>query len=429
MPLHPPGEPGEEAFRRGHVAEAGERLPKPGDARYRAWANQPFACQGQERRHERDRRGDREHGDRECTEPDRLDQARFEGEQAERGDREGRARVDHRATGSGRRAGDGALEQFPTTGTIARRAIQGAMLLAEPAHDEQTVVDREPQSDGGHNVDHGRVDVGDEGEPEQHAESADDGDDRADERDSGGEEAAEHHEHDEQRDRQRDGLAASQVLLRGLDDRVHEQRGAAHLRGRAGELGTHVAGRPFEGGEQGIRGCRIGLRAAHPGDRRRNQEPVAALREQSGELGERIAVRLAGRGERIGQLHAVEVRDALGELGRDRDRRGIPRVDADDDERERRARRAAPGEHLVGIAALAVDGRRRAVEPIEERLTGHPADGGRDADGDDGEPGADRGHRMAGGEPARPREHSAGFIAHDHVIRPRARRRRSRGRS
>ena len=66
---------------------------------------------------------------------------------------------------------------------LAARDAGASVLLAEPADDQQPVVDREPEPDGRDDVDDGGVDVEQVGEAEQRAERPDDRDARADQRD------------------------------------------------------------------------------------------------------------------------------------------------------------------------------------------------------------------------------------------------------
>ena len=88
------------------------------------------------------------------------------------------------------------------------RAEVAAQFLPVAGHDQQAVVDAQPEPEHRHHVDDGGVQVDQVGEPEQHGQRAADGGDRAADRHSGGQETAEHQHHDQQADRQRDQLAA-----------------------------------------------------------------------------------------------------------------------------------------------------------------------------------------------------------------------------
>ena len=112
----------------------------------------------------------------------------------------------------------------------------GPQLLPEPAHDEQPVVDAQPEPEDRHDVDRGGVEVDEVGEAQQRRQRPGDGGDGSGDRHAGSDEATEHDDHHEEADRQGDALAGAQVDLELPGDRVDEVAHAAggHRRARAG---------------------------------------------------------------------------------------------------------------------------------------------------------------------------------------------------
>ena len=100
-------------------------------------------------------------------------------------------------------------------------------LLAEPADDQQPVVDAEPDAQHQRDVDRVERDVGEPREAGERQQRDTGAAERHGQRQAGGEHAAEHDRHHHEGDRQRDHLGPLSVLLRQLGHLVVEQLLAA----------------------------------------------------------------------------------------------------------------------------------------------------------------------------------------------------------
>jgi hypothetical protein len=155
---------------------------------------------------ERRGREDRDHGKQEAADPDRADERERHEDQQSQPDRDRRAREDHRPPGRLHRPDGCRLDLSP-----ARQ------LLPEPVHDQQRVVDRDPDPDQEHEIGDVRRrghEVGDHVDERQRPEHRAG---REQERDRHRPAEAEDEQEDGDRDRQGDRFASPEVVA---EDRV-----------------------------------------------------------------------------------------------------------------------------------------------------------------------------------------------------------------
>ena len=114
-------------------------------------------------------------------------------------------------------------------------------LLAEPAHREERVVDRERQADHGRHVRHEDAHLGDAGEQADDRHRARQGERDDEDRQHRADDRAEDGEQDQHRDRQADHLGLHEILLDRLVELLLDDRDAGHDRldtlGRLDEAG------------------------------------------------------------------------------------------------------------------------------------------------------------------------------------------------
>ena len=108
-------------------------------------------------------------------------------------------------------------------------------LLAEPADDEEGVVDRQPHAEQGDHVDREDRDLGEQGHQPDDRQRADHGERPDQHRHRGGDQAAEDQHRQDRDHRQRDRLGPAQVLLGEVVD-------VGVDRVRPGELGPQALG-------------------------------------------------------------------------------------------------------------------------------------------------------------------------------------------
>ena len=300
-PLHPGGQPGEDALLGLHVGRAGQDGAQARDAVEDAGPDQPAAGEGEQRGHEREGREDGDDDDRDTGGAEGPQDRRLEDEEAGDRDGHGQRRERHGAPGRRHRALDrgehGPVAASAPAGASVVLVDEPVQLLAEPGHHEQAVVDRQAEPEHGHDVDDGRVEVDPVGEGEKRREAAGDRRDGAGHRHRRGEEAAEDEHHDDQRDRQRDRLARAQVGLHLRGDGVDDQGRAAddardprcHLLQVLGHL---VETRVHLGDRVGLLGA--GQRRVELDD---DEEPVAVVRDErrGGGVGGAARAARAGR--------------------------------------------------------------------------------------------------------------------------------------
>ena len=120
----------------------------------------PPVREADQRRGERQRRQHRHHRDRHAGRAQRRQRPDVEHQQPGQRRRDRQGAEQHRAAG-----------RRPGPAQRVRRREPAHQLLAVPGDQQQTVVDRQPEAEQGHHGDGVLVEVGDQGEPEQHAAS------------------------------------------------------------------------------------------------------------------------------------------------------------------------------------------------------------------------------------------------------------------
>ena len=263
-------------------------------------------------------------------------------------------------------------------------AEQRTHLLAEPADDEQPVVDAQAEPQHRDDVDRGGVEVEQVREAEQRGQGPRDRGHRPEHREAGREEPAEDEHHEDEADRQRDALAPLAVDLDLLDDPVDEAAQPATFRGRRPGLGDE----PVEDGVHllGGGGLLLGRDVGVQRDDRREaaRRRVAVLDEpqglrargaagedervdgrvdvlDGGEVGDGPGRGPADRG--VGEVHPTEQQGVGAEAaaaGLGRGRRGRP-----GSRPRRRSRRCRPGRRGWGCrrARARCRSRRRRRRP------------------------------------------------------------------
>jgi hypothetical protein len=210
---------------RGVVASYAEATQEASDGQ----GVDPWPEHAEDRRQERQRESDRADGDDRTAKPDRRESGRLEPQEARQPDCHRDAREEDRLACRRDGALDGLLDRPP-----ARE------LLAEPARDEERVVDRECEPEHRRDVQHEDAHLEALREHADQPDRARDGDEGHEQRHPGGDQGAEHqHEHD-RGDRQGHDLGPFEVLLRG-------RGGVALDRPEPGEL-DGIACRRREGG-------------------------------------------------------------------------------------------------------------------------------------------------------------------------------------
>ncbi len=283
----------------------------------------------------------------------------------------------HRGEGDGDREGgeeDRAAGRAQGGGDGRQGVCAGGQLLAEAAHDEQGVVDREAQAHGRGEVQGEDRHVGDLGEAAQDGVGAEDRDDAHAERQQGGDRAAEDHDQQHEGHRQGDHLGPQQVLL---DGRLHL---VAHGEDAA-DLDLDRAVRAAQLGGDAVQGLVHGGVVAGEAGRYQCLGPV--LRAQRRSAGQPVGAdardALLG-GQPLGQFLR------LGGDGRGVDR-GLARVDQQQEVR-------------LGVGELALQSLGRvgglggrvlpaaAAEPVGDIAARDDREGGEHQGDEEGEPGA-----------------------------------------
>ena len=180
----------------------------------------PEQHDGRGRDHDRRDRGERDGGDSRVAE--RLQEVHREQDHRGHRQRDRRRREQHRAA----RGGHGADERVVA-------GCAGGHLVAEPADDEQRVVDRQGQAQRGGEVEREDRHVGGERDQPQHRERAQDRHPADGDRQRGGEQAAEHPDQHQEAERNGDRLHQQHVVLRLLGDLRVDHREAAGPHGDA----------------------------------------------------------------------------------------------------------------------------------------------------------------------------------------------------
>ena len=272
------------------------------------------------------------------------------------------------------------------------RVVARVQLLPEPGHDEQRVVDREPEAERGREVDREDRDVGDRRDQRQREERPDDRDDADDERQRRRDEAAEHEHQQDERDRDRDGLGRARGRTRSVlptSSNTASRPPSATVNAPC----SPVSSSPIVG--ERVLDLRVG--AVHAGEhergvtvgaaqwRRRTEVPVGADRTDVVDVGEAGTERLP----RGGRGRAVDV-----SVGRGREQHDV-----------RVAATELVGEHVLGPARF----RLRVVEAAALQAVEDP--GAQQPREDDEEAGqAEDELAPADGEVTEVREHGFGFI-------------------
>ena len=127
-----------------------------------------------------------------------------EHEQAGHGDRDGEGGEDHGRAGGGDGLDDGVVDVAAV-----------AAFLAEPVDHQQPVVDAEADAEHVDDVDREDRHVAEQRRADQDGERGDDAAEGDEQRHAGGAQPAEQEDHGHDGDRQGDGLAAQEVVLRG----------------------------------------------------------------------------------------------------------------------------------------------------------------------------------------------------------------------
>lgn len=156
--------------------------------------------------------------------------------------------------------------------------IAAFQLLPEAGDQEEAVVDRQPEAQAGDDVDREGVDVDDGGEGVEQQKRRQDREPADQHREQGRDEPPEDEEGEEQEERQGIELDPLQVVLRGLGELIHRDRGAAdHDLGIIREAPLHLG--PDLGDVRDVRRdeaederhppidrdqTRLGLRCDHP---------------------------------------------------------------------------------------------------------------------------------------------------------------------
>ena len=254
-----------------HVASLLRRPPRQPDAQ----PVDPRAGRGEQRR-EQGRR--REHGD--ADDDDRAERHRPQGGDVD-GEQRGERHRDRRAAEDD--GGAGARERAAECLLLGRSLAE---LAAEPADDEERVVDGDADPDHRRHVRDVHGDLERTGEPVDDGSREEDRRESERERRRGGRERAEGGEQDEEDEREAELLAARELVLRGFlevrpDGRLADQPSCARRRAGAGASSPRRSSstsppRSSRAGAPRVR--RRGSRAVRPAppDRPRGSAPSAA---------------------------------------------------------------------------------------------------------------------------------------------------------
>ena len=216
--------------------------PTTGDCCQRTRAEQATAGDREQRRHEGQRGEQSDDHDAHPGGAERAHQLPREEHEPAEADGHDEPGEQHSAPGCRERAPHGELDGRPVVDVVVHRV----QLLAEPADDEEPVVDRQPQPHHAHDIDDGGVEIEDVREAEQGQQRPRDRRNRTHDREPRGEESHEDDDHDREAQRQRDELAGDQVRLHLLDHRVDDERLATDLPGRARCGAGHGVGQPVQ---------------------------------------------------------------------------------------------------------------------------------------------------------------------------------------
>ena len=270
----------------------------------------------------------------------------------------------------------------------ATRDAGGAMLLAEPADDQQPVVDREPEADGRDDVHDRRVDVEQEREAEQRAERAGDRHSRADQRDARRDEAR------RTRRASRRGRSAGRRPRRASGrsprSRRSTRRAACPRRPRPWHPDATPAARSAASRSSSVAASTTASSGSPPSTPStvtltRNPSPSSATSGASaghdgtvgkgGDADRRVTTEVCGRSSRAATRSAT-VSTASGSSG------AMPYARSVSEERSSSSPASTSSARELSPFALG----RLALEPVEEGLAGHAADRRRDGAADEEDP-------------------------------------------
>jgi hypothetical protein len=274
-------------------------------------------------------------------------------------------REEHQAGQRHRHGGRGEQHRPPGGGHRAAERVgdgdAGAQLLAEPADDEQAVVDGQAQAHDRDDVDREHRHVGDLGEQPEHDEGAEHGHPADQQRQPGGDGGPEHDQQQHEQQRHGQALGAGKVLAhlrvdllvdRGVAAQVDVDPGAGVVQAgldplvrlhpvgqlRAGQPDGRVAGVPVGGHEGGGAHRPPGGEGGDVGGRQRRQRPLDRLRE--GRVVDRHPVAVVER-DHVDVLPADRGQDPL--VGADR--LGSVGIEAAAGQRGHHAGAEDPGQH------------------------------------------------------------------------------------